>query len=246
MPLNPWQISMFRHNGFIRIPGRIPEDEVAALKAAAWDNIKNHREPLSRGAGDEVVRVSNVLEREQIFWDTATHLRVLGPMVDLMGPNIEMMRQKHNHVQLVTKAANAGAYYHRDCLTWTKGSISAIYYLEESTVAKGCTKVIPGSHNLPWIDATGGVHKDQDTADAWGVMDQEVLVEMPVGGILLTDNLLLHSIGINTTDMTRMSMTIGYSTPDEFATLDDPNRWLIHGERRKEGNRYERLRTVQT
>jgi hypothetical protein len=25
---------MFRHNGFMRIPKRIPEDEVAALKAA--------------------------------------------------------------------------------------------------------------------------------------------------------------------------------------------------------------------
>lgn len=245
MALNPWQINLFRHNGFMRLPDQISEAAVQRMKEAVWGNIRNLNEPLSRGEGGEIVRVSNVLEREPVFWEAATGPHVLDVLIDVLGPNIEMMRHKHNHVQLVTKAAKGGAYHHRDCLTWTNGSVSVMFFLEESTVEKGCTKVIPGSHLLPWANITGGWHKDARVND-WNVLDQEVLVEMPAGGMLMIDSLLIHSIGLNTTDQTRMSMTVGYKAHDEFGTVEDPERWLISGERRREGNKYARLLSARS
>lgn len=240
MSLNPWQINLYRHNGFMRLPGQIPDRDLNEMKEAVWKNINGKLEPLGKGEDGSIVRVSNVLEREPVFWEVATSRLVLDPLTDLLGPNIEMLRHRHNHVTLVNKQSVRGVYFHRDCLTWTRNIVTIIFYLEESTVVKGCTKVIPGSHLLPWVRNATSYEPGSEMAE-WDVLGQEVLVEMPAGGMILIDSQILHSQGKNQTDETRMSMTVGYCAADELATVVEPERWLIQGERPRQGNTYARM-----
>ncbi len=237
MALNPWQITLFRHNGFMRLPGVIPSGTVKRLREAVRVDVDAAVEPVVRGDDQSVIRISNVLERDDVFWEVATSPLVLDPLEDILGPNIEMLRHRHNHVQLVTRQSYKGSHFHRDCLTWTRNIATVIFFIEESTVEKGCTKVIPGSHYLPWIEnAAGSVEGSQ--ASHWEVFDQDVLVEMPAGGMLLIDSQILHSLGINKTDQTRMSMTVGYCAADELSTVREPQKWLVHGDLAEQGNVY--------
>jgi len=239
MSLNPWQVNLFRQAGFMRLPQPLPEKMVAGLKKAIWESIEEEREPLGRGEDGSIVRVSNVLEREPIFWEAATSPLVLDPLAGILGPNIEMLRNRHNHATLVTGASRRGAYFHRDCLTWTRNIVTVIFLLEESTALKGCTRVVPGSHTLPWADIVSN-HPEEPNLVGWDLLGQEVLVEMPAGGMLAIDSQILHAQGVNRTDETRMSMTLGYSAVDELASMEEPERFLVRGQRLRQGSSYSR------
>ena len=61
---------------------------------------------------------------------------------------------------------------------------------------------------------------------------------MPVGGLLAIDSLLWHSVGPNRTGQTRTSMTMGYHSVDDLASVEDPQRLLVRGGRAYTGHSY--------
>ncbi len=77
--------------------------------------------------------------------------------------------------------------------------ISAIWAIDDFTVANGATEVIPGSHR--WGD-------DPPPADA-----ALVPVEMPAGSVVVFAGTLLHRGGANTTDRPRLAITPQYCEP---------------------------------
>ena len=50
------------------------------------------------------------------------------------------------------------------------------------------------------------------------------------------DSMIIHSAGINQTDGTRMSMTLGYHSVDELASEDNSKKVLVRGTRPYSGN----------
>ena len=62
MKLTTQEIELFRHNGFVKLPKRLPEKRVEALKEAALKEIRDEVEPVSRQDG-RVIRISNVWGR---------------------------------------------------------------------------------------------------------------------------------------------------------------------------------------
>jgi len=102
--------------------------------------------------------------------------------------------------------------------------------LEESTAEKGCTQLVPGSHLLPWADkAASAVVRGR-------LQDQVVRAESPAGGLMCIDSLLWHGVGANRTDQTRMTLTMGYHSVDDLASVEDPQRMLVSGKRPYTGN----------
>lgn len=65
---------------------------------------------------------------------------------------------------------------------------------------------------------------------------QEVALPMPAGGVLLFDSLAFHRAGLNETRTVREAVTFAYHAVDELATVDDPSRLLVAGERLRRGN----------
>ena len=100
MGLTHEQVRLFRHNGFLKLKDRLPEETVARLKAAAWKDLREAVAPVVRDKAGQVVRLSNVLDRDPAFREAATHPMVMDPLESLLGPNIEIVRNRHNHIQL--------------------------------------------------------------------------------------------------------------------------------------------------
>ena len=222
--LSPAQIQLFRHNGFLRLPEVLPEDLVDQLKNAIWDDINNEVEPVVRNPEGKVVRISNAIDRAPIFHDVATHPLVLDPLESLLGPNIELIKNRHNHATLRT-AQEKNSGLHRDVKQWSRTIFTVIFYLEETNLDNGCTQIVPGTHHLPGI--SGSLF---DTDWAQDLNNQILPVPMPKGGMLVIDSMLVHGPGDNKTEDTRMSMTMGYHSVDEINDVPNPKRLVVRGE----------------
>jgi ectoine hydroxylase-related dioxygenase (phytanoyl-CoA dioxygenase family) len=231
MSLTPEQVLLFRHNGYHKLQNRLPEELVERLKTAIWTDIKNEVEPIVRNREGRVVRISNVMDRAPIFREAAASPLVLDPLESLLGPNIELVTNRHNHATLRTAAETKADGLHRDVRQWSRTIFTVLFYLEETTVENGCTVVVPGTHHFP-----GHARSLYDTEWARNLMDQAVPVPMPAGGLLIIDSMVLHSTGENKTAGTRMSMTIGYHSADELMDMENPKRILVRGERQYAGN----------
>jgi len=238
--LTPEQIRLFRHNGFLKLPGRLPPEVVEELKETIWRHIREEIEPVVRDRQGRVVRISNIWARDPIFRDALTDPLILDPLESLLGPNIELITNRHNHATL-RLAGDGTDYFHRDVLQWTRSIVTVLFYLEETTVENGCTLVVPGTHLFPGrpVNSLG---EDEEIARS-GVLNQAVPVPMPAGGLLAIDSLVMHSAGTNRTSGSRMSMTVGYHSVDELSDVENPKRVLVRGRRVYMGNDYVKRET---
>lgn len=231
MALTPEQLWLFRVAGFVKFPERMPPETVRALTDAIEHDIEHAVDPVVRNAEGRIVRLSNALDRAPIFREVATSPLVIEPLTDLLGPNIELLRNRHNHATLRLPDPRAEAL-HRDVPQWSRGIVTVLFFLEESTAEKGCTQLVPGSHLLPWAS------KAADAVARARLGDQVVRAEMPEGGLLCIDSLLWHGVGSNRTTQTRMTITMGYHSVDDLASVADPQRILVAGQRPYVGHSY--------
>ncbi len=231
MSLSPEQVHLFRHNGFLKLPDRIPENTVGKLRRAVLADIEAEVEPVVRNKEGRVVRISDLVDRDPIFLETASSSRVLDPLESLMGPNIELVKNRHNHATLNTSVETGADGFHRDVRQWSRTIFSVIFYLEETTAENGATLLVPGSHHFPGIE--GRLYGQGWTQS---ILTQALVAPMPAGGMLVIDSMVMHGIGQNRTDSTRMSMTIGYHSVDELADAPNPKRIRVRGDTVYDGN----------
>ena len=231
--LQPEEIDLFRHNGFIKLPTRLPMERVEALKAATLQDIRDEVEPVARRDG-EVDRISGLWGRGGVFQEIIECDEILDPLESLLGPNIEFMLNRHNHIYIRDRKSLASIELHRDCRVWSRNLLSVLVYLEDTHLENGCTHVVPGSHHLPALSNFAYIREREELFQtAWA---QAIPLPMPAGGLVGMDGLLLHAAGKNRTDGTRMSMTLGYHSVDEFSLPDDRKHVLVRGERTYGGN----------
>jgi ectoine hydroxylase-related dioxygenase (phytanoyl-CoA dioxygenase family) len=235
MSLTPEQIHFFRSNGFLKLPSQIAPGVVEELLTKIDALIRAAVEPVKRDGQGRVVRLSSLWERDPLFRDTLASPLVLDPLTALLGPNIELILNRHNHACLRV-AEDGTAYLHRDILQWTRSIVTVIFYLEETTIENGCTWVVPGTQFLP---GRSMLPLEQDEAvRRTGLLEQAVPIPMPAGGLLALDSLVFHGAGANRTTGTRTSLTAGYHSVDELSDLPNPKRVLVRGCRPYMGNDY--------
>jgi phytanoyl-CoA hydroxylase len=222
-------IHHFRHSGYLKL-GTLPSGTVNQLRAAILKDIEDEIEPVVRNKDGRVVRISGLVERDPVFLETASGDQVLDPLECLLGPNIHLIKNRHNHATLRTESETYDGL-HRDVKQWSRTIFTVIFYLEETTFENGCTLIVPGSHHFPGIAG-----KTEKHPLALSLQDQAVPVPMQAGGMLLIDSMVLHRAGQNMTNDTRMSMTIGYHSVDEISDVRDPKRILVRGEENYSGN----------
>ncbi|MDA0840317.1 MAG: phytanoyl-CoA dioxygenase family protein [Planctomycetota bacterium] len=232
MKLHPEEVRYFRHNGFLRLPTVLSSDRVSSLRETILKDIENVVEPAVRNAEGRVVRLSKIWDRAAIFRDTITCEEVLEPMESLIGPNIEFIRNRHNHATL--NLSNKSTYLHRDIMQWTRNIVTVIFYLEETTVENGCTLVLPGSQTLP--TSTKASFEQNEWLQETRLREQLLPIPMPEGGMLVIDSMIIHTGGLNRSGATRMSMTAGYHSVDELMDAGNPKRVLVRGDHIYDGN----------
>jgi ectoine hydroxylase-related dioxygenase (phytanoyl-CoA dioxygenase family) len=226
----------FRHLGYLRVPYLIPSHYVRRMRSVVEHAIDAAVSPVVTRPDGQVRRISSVLERDPVFLEVLALNVVARPLKSLLGPNVELLLSRHNHA---TRNCPGDFTYalHRDTLQWSRDYITVLIYLEDATTERGATHVVPGSHLLPFagtpdmpvrgqVSTWATAHAEYDH-----VRRQALPVPMPAGGILLIDSLLFHSVGINETPASRLSLTFAVHSVDENRDTVRGAHHLLYGER---------------
>ncbi|MEE2752915.1 MAG: phytanoyl-CoA dioxygenase family protein [Candidatus Latescibacterota bacterium] len=232
--LTLYQLNHFRQSGYLILPSTLPEIVVRKLREAILADVESEAEPVVRDDEGRVIRLSALLGRDALFFDVAGSPVVTEPLSDLLGPNILMIKNRHNHATMNFQSDKHDDF-HRDNVQWSRGLLTIIFYLEDTTVENGCTQIVPGTHLLPGLNR---LHRLADTnwISQSGVLDQALHLPLRAGQMLAIDSMVFHRAGANSTDASRMSMTIGYQSVDELNDSEESARTLIAGERIYMGN----------
>jgi ectoine hydroxylase-related dioxygenase (phytanoyl-CoA dioxygenase family) len=212
------------------------------LEEQSRREIKEGVKPYRTEAG-QIIRLDQLSQRNPVYRELIEHPVILDALESLLGPNIEFQIKRHNHLTLNRRGDNlegqGGMGFHADSLQWSRPIVTVIVYLDEATVENGATQIIPGTHMLPYLGMPPGGRGGNWLADHHEYLDllgQAVPVPMRKGGVLLFHSLLFHSTGVNTTDRSRVSITLGYRAVDELSRDGVEVCELVRGSRLYRGN----------
>jgi ectoine hydroxylase-related dioxygenase (phytanoyl-CoA dioxygenase family) len=230
------QISHFQRVGFLRVEQVFDQTYVDFLKEKINWHIHNRIHPFVEDGG-RIFRLNNLFDRDPCFKDCLTDQKLLNILSSLLGPNIEFVKNRHNHAT-VNSSQDTKERLHRDILQWSRNIVSLIIYLDDSTEASGATKIIPGSQYLPYVGTpnNGGTWMDEHHVFA-SLIDQAVSIPVKSGGVLVFNSLAFHTVGKNITNETRRSIAAGYTSVDELLTVENiTQREIVLGERLYRGS----------
>ncbi len=232
MNLTEEDLWYFNQTGFYRAPEPLPGDLIDRLNTTTDEQINGMIEPLvwektgSREPGD-VRRLSKILSRDPGYLEAATHPFILDPLASILGPNIELLTNKHNHI-MVRPPGSEHVYWHSGEEPYHPTLVTALVYLEESTLENGCVRIVPGSHQRPFQRG----RRPNEGFETCALFHKSLPVPMPRGGVLLFNDCCFHGAGVNGTEASRRSMTLGYQAHDAHdVNKEDPEKILVAGER---------------
>jgi phytanoyl-CoA hydroxylase len=241
LDLSTEELFLFQHNGYLLIREALSNDLAARLKTVIHHHVdrripplvcENPEKPGYGVSGDlpgaRVLRLSRVLGRDPVFREAASSPPLVGALRALLGANVDVVLNRHNHIT-VRPPGVAPLEWHRDVVNWSRPIVSAMFYLDDSTIERGCTWIVPGSHQMLAYHARLTAHARAETLETIGV--QALPVPAAARDVLLLNALVLHSAGPNRSDAPRLSMTLGYHAADELGSEDEPYKELIAGER---------------
>lgn len=237
MSLTEEEVWYFRENGFYVVPGRLPDKLVDRLNDVTTHHVQEMIEPIvweEKGANtpDKLRRLSKIVNRDPVYLEAAKHPLILDALEGILGPNIELLTNKHNHI-MVRPAGSNPVPWHSGEQPYDPVLITALVYLEESTVENGCVRIVPGSHRRPFVRdrrPRGDFYESE-------LYRRSLPVPMPKGGILLFYDCCFHGSGTNLSGGSRRSMTLAYRAHDAHdVNKDDPEKILLRGERAYTGH----------
>lgn len=234
MSITHQQALMFRHMGFLRLRAIVEHSHCVELLRWVSTQMEQGNPPCRKDSQGRVVRLDGVFQRSEAIRTVFAGERLLDNLSGLLGPNIELVVNRHNHAT-VNLSGGATRRLHRDVLQWSRTVVTAILYLEAAECVDGCTEIVPGSHFLPFVERpnNGGTWMDEHP-EYGDLTDQAVPVPAQAGDVLVFDSVMFHTIGVNHGSGTRAAITMAYQAVDELG--GENNRILVRGERIYKGN----------
>jgi hypothetical protein len=138
--------AFFHGLGYLKIPGLLEEDECRELREIA-DDIIESPEVNHVTNRTERVRIDQAVSASPAYLGVASCDRLLDAVKPIIGPDIELVENRHNHLGIYRLPAVDRI--HRDVLQWSRSILTVLVYLSDCTDIAAATRVIPGSHLWP-------------------------------------------------------------------------------------------------
>ena len=236
--LNEDQASFYDENGYLvlenHLGGQMVEairDEIARLEAQAAgmteSNDKIDLEDSHTPDSPRVRRIKLPHTQSPLFNDLLRSDAILGPVRDLIGPDLRLHTTKLN-----MKLAGFGAAieWHQDFAFYphTNDDVLAVaVIIDDMKLENGPLMVYPGSHRGPILDHhrngvfAGGIDMttaNLDPADA-------VALTGPAGSVSIHHGRIIHGSAQNTSDIPRRLMFFEIMAADAFPVMGAMTRF---------------------
>lgn len=237
--LNHEQARFYRDQGYYRLTNVLNPDESTQMREFIESEASAYSEDFD--PSNPNMKLYGLYDRSpEIMQKVIGNKALVGALVSLLGPNVVFVKNRHNHATINNMQGEPAEGMHRDILQPSRGLLTAVVYLQDSTVNNGATRLIPGSHNLPYVGVPqedGGGTWMSEHDEYTGLEDQAVPIPMLEGDVLLFNGTLFHGVGYNESGEARTSVTLGFRSVDELSTSPDISREeLVSGEYIYRGN----------
>lgn len=224
--LTPDQTQFFKDNGYLVLRQLYNAEEVRDLRREFHRLVTNTADrpknmsydfmdpvegyPLDPFNPKNVVGIMDQTLAEDFWFDQFTDPRIVVPMTDLLGPNIDFHNGK---VRNKPPGFHASQGWHQD---WPYERHSqpdlaaAITYIDDTDFEQGATEVIPGSHlKGEWETQDGHtISEEAVTPGSWKVLAAKA------GDVAIIHVQVVHRAGHNYTSTARHALINEYKTAE--------------------------------
>ena len=144
--------------------------------------------------------------------------RLVDPVADLIGPNVQL-----HHTKMFIKPPEKGSPFpmHQDYPFFPHARntmLAAIIHFDDAPLAKGCVRVVPGSHKAGPLEhiAEGSYHLPLEQYP----LESATAMEAEAGDVLIFSYLTIHGSGVNTSDEARTTLLVQMRAADDPPTVD--------------------------
>ncbi|WP_020574693.1 phytanoyl-CoA dioxygenase family protein [Actinopolymorpha alba] len=219
----------YAEEGYVLVKGLLDKAEAKAYREeshALIERLNRDADPtwgsareLTMGRQTELKHCHDVQFYSGAFARLIVDPRFTDVAAAVMGtPNVQL-----HHTKLFVKPPEKGSPFplHQDhpFFPHAKHSMgAAILHFDDAPLAKGCVRVVPGSHlNGPLAHAEdGGWHLP---FSEWP-LEKSVPCEAEAGDVLFFTYLTVHGSGVNTTSDARTTLLVQYRDPADPPTVD--------------------------
>ena len=229
--VTPEQRDTFFAQGYLCLPGVVPEHQLSSMRAASdaavartrsltATNMEFSLEPDHTPAAPRPSRLFRASEDDPAFWEFASGAPLVELAADLVGPDV---RYREAYINYKCARGGVPVHWHQDFIFFphtNRSIITTITYLEDVTPEMGPLMVIPGSHKreiFDHYDSTGffvGRVLDSDLPRARPETAESLLG--PAGTVIVIDGCMLHGSERNDSTSLRPVLVIGFSAADAF------------------------------
>jgi phytanoyl-CoA hydroxylase len=152
---------------------------------------------------------------DAVFTRMAAHPRLVAVLTDLIGPNVQL-----HHSKMLVKPPEQGAPFpmHQDQPYFPHERhtvLAASVHLDDTDEENGCLHVVPGSHKLGPLEASGEAH----TVDY--PLESGTPCPAAAGDVLFFNYLTIHGSGTNRSSRTRRNVLFQFRDPADAPVLRD-------------------------
>jgi ectoine hydroxylase-related dioxygenase (phytanoyl-CoA dioxygenase family) len=95
---------------------------------------------------------------------------------------------------------------------------AAIIHFDAAPVAKGCVRVVPGSHKLGALQPDAGNHDNSLPHERFPI-EKATPCEAEAGDVLIFNYLTIHGSGVNVSDEARTTLLVQVRDPLDLPTV---------------------------
>lgn len=229
--LTPEQLGFYQDNGYLLVKGLLTPEEAAlyrcechalAERLSAVRNIDatwgSAREAVAEAKDTKILHCHDVQFYSAAFSRLIVHDRLTEIASDIIGsPNVQL-----HHTKMFIKPPEKGSPFpmHQDAPYFPHdrhSMIAVILHFDDAPQAKGCVRVVPGSHKLGVLEhsSQGGWHLPFEQYP----IESAVPCEAQAGDALFFSYLTIHGSGINVSQEARTTLLIQMRDPEDPPTI---------------------------
>jgi ectoine hydroxylase-related dioxygenase (phytanoyl-CoA dioxygenase family) len=202
-------------DGYVALPGILDSTQIEAIRARLEELLEIERENAGKEVHQEAgtARLSNLVDKGDVFRVFFTHPRVLSGIAHVLGGNMKLS-------SLNSRAALPGeglqglhADWHKAVEPGDYAVCNSIWLLDDFTPENGSTRVVPGSH------LTGKVPHEV-MADPKAPHPDEKLVLAPAGTVVVFNSHTWHGGTLNRTLAPRRAVHSYWTRRDQKQQLN--------------------------
>lgn len=243
-PISDEMLDGYWKNGFVVVPGLIPEEDMQPWLRRLSDIVEGRVEPaqgmlvmrdvmvakgkVNPGSRLEAIAKIQDFENDPVLDSYTTWPGVLDCVERIIGREVQTI-----HTMLINKPPHVDGRHplHQDLLYFpfrpADRIVASWTALERVTKENGCLVVIPGSHrgellvheNPDWEDLNGGYFGVRDLGEA---LNDRIHLEMEPGDTVFFHPILVHGSGRNRTEGFRRAISAHYAALEvEWAWATD-------------------------